>query len=162
MSIQLTERWFFRAEDTPTRIERFLRSLASGRSIQLLADKSADSRVFVVRCPDDIAVYELLDALGVDLMALAETAFEQDCDDDVSAGADMRLMVHRDWDGSFEWIVEAEFDDTKHWPLTLVLGRALADRFSGKPYDELTNEELVAGQTMWMAPPPIVKVTRPN
>jgi len=160
MAFEHTERWFFNGEDVPLRMKRLLRNLASGTSIRLMTHQERQTHAFSLRCPDEPAVYELLHVIGADLSDLAECAFEQECDDDVASGANVDLSMYPDWDGSFEWILEVSFQLQHEWPLTLLVARALSDKLNGKHYEDLTNEELLAGQTLWMAPPPIVKVSR--
>lgn len=145
------------------RLKRLLRSLVAGLLPEYIVEENEEEHFFTLRCHDEAAAHELLGALGLSADVLAECADDQECDDDLSNGADVVLMVYPDYDGSFEWILEVRYELPHEWPLTLLTANYVAEKLGAKHYEELTDEELLAGQTMWMAPPPIiVKTTLTN
>ncbi|MBT8493811.1 MAG: hypothetical protein KJO07_12180 [Deltaproteobacteria bacterium] len=165
----ISETWYFPEADANQRARRLMRKLAAGRELELTINDDPNGtepgeQHYVLACRDQSARRELIRAVGgseAEIAAYARDLREQYSDDEMLAfdeeeiPFELDLYLLRSDKDAFEWQLEIQLDDPRHWHLLLAVAEYIATELGGSHYDDLSDEELLSGLLLWSKPPPV-------
>jgi hypothetical protein len=152
MGFGYSERWYFA---TPLEIAK--QTLSRLGVPWEIIDVDDDEETMLIAADDRAALESLFARL-----ALSESEIlDEDGAPIAFASFEFELQCVKDWDGPFEWILEAHFFDEDmdldEWLYLRAVAGAIADKLGGIHEEDRSGDDIIAEGHMWAPPPPIIK-----